>query len=722
MRFLLTIMAALLVATGTAKAQSTVTAQIHNAPGWVAGTFTYHVGPPTNHKTRVNNGAAWNGTAYTAGLALNNYELLDPGSGEGSTCTSVSGPTGTGSNITDGGTCHWKYIGPVDYVTFTGFGFDNGSVWATGTDYGFLDVTHTTDTNLPVFQQLSPGCHSTIKPTTSNVSTQLTDGCYWLGTMASLPLSTSQVYLTYTSNTASMPMSRFNRDTFQGTVSGTTLCVTTPPATIPLAVNQYINWASNTVPYIPFTSGIQITSTSGTCGAGTPYTISSSVPTPYTGTFFASDVQSGSFGTSYQFNVGNVWNDREYVGGANGEANPIQTWNHNYQYNDGYHALLPLQAVTDAGYGWGYPTTIQAAVGESFMDTYAANPGLALAGYNANYGVGFRGVGVEGFGPSDNNQFITGFQFKSDTDLAVRLEARSGNQSIIHHNILEAGVGAPQVVNTGFDVTFYNNLLIAHGNTIGIQFDYGGFAVNNTIVCISGTCQSAFDNTVNWINENGTTLTNNLVFGFNHFVSSIFYNNQDDWHTCTWYCVTWNGSGNITDVSSTDGVGFDSCTFTPTGFTPCGSIAFANFSFTSWAMPFKTGYTYFSSGAGTNVTTCGNTYGFGTPNPGTCDATYSVSPSTVFAAWPGNYKILNTGAAYGAGAAFPGFGSYYVTFNTGARNTPCAGVWAGCNPNANTPDLFGNVRPVSSRYDAGAVQFGGAPPVLTTPGRFPFRW
>jgi hypothetical protein len=718
----------------SALGQATVTANIHNAPGWQQNhSYSYTAGPPSGHFVRVNAGAGWTASTSTwnPGSALNNYQLDVSSPVPCTSNTTGNGPTGTTTLIPDG-TCKWNYVGPTDYVTITGWGFDSGKVWTTGTSYGYLDVVYTLDANLPVFQQITAGCTGTVKPTTSNINTQLSDGCLWAAPQLA---SIAQPYLYYTSQTNFTPMSKMNRDTFSGSISGTTLTITTPPATYALAVNQCINYQGTPVYQTAFNGsgdcggGIKITA-----GSGTSWTTSPTVSTSYTGTFFVADELNGVVGTSTQFNVGLIWNDREYVSGScvnstQCESSPIQVWNHNYQYNDSLHGLLPPSSLITAGYDWGYPTTIKPALGEGFQDTFVANPTLALAGYNANYGVGLRGIGVEGFGPEDNRQFITGLQLKSDTATAFFMEQRSGNSTFVSHSILEGGAGAFAVSNGALN-TFYDNLFVSHG-TLGIQMDYGGVLVNNTFVCPDGTCKSAIDNTVNWINNSGTVVTNNLAFGFAHFISSMFYNNSDDWHSCTWNCVTYQGTNNITDVASSDGVGWDSCAFVsgvPSNPTySCPPYSFQNNGWYSWAVPFKTGYTYYSSGMSANLPICGKLGGdSGAPVAGTCTATYGVSPGSVFTAWPGNYHILNTSAAYGGGAAFPGLNTYIMQNNPGAPyQTPrtlvfCFGTWPTCATDPNTPDIFGTTRPQGTRYDVGAHQINSSiPPALA--GRFFFR-
>ena len=76
--------------------------------------------------------AALGGTRRTAAIIpvrpLDAYQLISTG-----TCTSASsgGPSGTGASIKDG-TCTWKYLSNVDYISITGWAFDNRP-WKSGT-------------------------------------------------------------------------------------------------------------------------------------------------------------------------------------------------------------------------------------------------------------------------------------------------------------------------------------------------------------------------------------------------------------------------------------------------------------------------------------------------------------------------------------------------------------------------------------------------------------
>jgi hypothetical protein len=170
---------------------SEVVSNIHNAPGWQAS----HVYTPANGpKTRVVNGAGWTpGTSswwtpgnYNPGQPLKAYELT---SGR---CTSAAsgGPSGTGASIGDG-TCSWKYLSGVDYISASAYTLD-APAWASGTSYMFGQaVTATNATGLlQSFGLIGTGAHpgfafctSTVSPPlgswSSNVITT-SDGCTWL--------------------------------------------------------------------------------------------------------------------------------------------------------------------------------------------------------------------------------------------------------------------------------------------------------------------------------------------------------------------------------------------------------------------------------------------------------------------------------------------------------------------------------------------------------------
>ena len=111
----------------------TSVSNIHNAPGWLP---SHSYAPAGGPKTRVVNGAGWNGSAFVPGSALNAYELTS------GSCRSASsgGPSGTGASISDG-TCTWKYLSGVDYLSVSAWNFD-GPVWSAKT-YSYGDYVTT---------------------------------------------------------------------------------------------------------------------------------------------------------------------------------------------------------------------------------------------------------------------------------------------------------------------------------------------------------------------------------------------------------------------------------------------------------------------------------------------------------------------------------------------------------------------------------------------------
>ena len=178
-----------------------ITAQVHNAPGWQANTvYTPASGP----KTRVNNGPGWtpaggsSGT-WTSGSLVRAYELTS------GSCTSGNsgGPTGTGSSISDG-TCTWKYLSDTDYVSLTGFLFDN-KPWVAGS-YNFHEWF--VSDNPPRAYTLNDqptttvACVSTVAPTGTTGTAgphggtivTTSDGCHWLY-VADITYSSQKSYI-----------------------------------------------------------------------------------------------------------------------------------------------------------------------------------------------------------------------------------------------------------------------------------------------------------------------------------------------------------------------------------------------------------------------------------------------------------------------------------------------------------------------------------------------
>jgi hypothetical protein len=156
--------------------QSVIVSQIHNAPGWRhSHTYRYAAGP----FTRVVNGPGWDETAgrFNPRQGLYAYQLISTGN-----CTSApsGGPVGTGAVIQDG-TCVWKYLSGVDYISLTGWAFDNAP-WQPKT-YFFGDNI-VSGSPLRSYRLANPaGCASAVAPGGTGggmgASITLSDGCQW---------------------------------------------------------------------------------------------------------------------------------------------------------------------------------------------------------------------------------------------------------------------------------------------------------------------------------------------------------------------------------------------------------------------------------------------------------------------------------------------------------------------------------------------------------------
>lgn len=168
-----TILAAALMF-GAAQAQTVVSSNIHNAPGWLP---SHAYTPATGPQTRVNSGPGWNPatSVYTPGQPLAAYELTS------NTCVSAAsgGPSGTGTAIQDG-TCTWKYLSPTDYISITGWSFD-APAWQAGS-YNYFSLV-TTGAPLRTYMLTDgAGCaNSTVAPTGNapNIIVATADGCHW---------------------------------------------------------------------------------------------------------------------------------------------------------------------------------------------------------------------------------------------------------------------------------------------------------------------------------------------------------------------------------------------------------------------------------------------------------------------------------------------------------------------------------------------------------------
>jgi hypothetical protein len=330
---------------------------------------------------------------------------------------------------------------------------------------------------------------------------------------------------------------------------------------------------------------------------------------------------------------------------------------------------------------YGFPITIKAAPGESFEDTLAANPSIPLAGYNVSNGVGIRGTGGGIFGLYiiDNVVDIHGLQIKSDNgDHTVSMNpGRACNMCIFEHSIFENGSAtSATILECGAQCYAHNDLFVARGFS-ALMFDYGGRLYNSTIVCPTGTCTVAVYDTWDWITNYGMVVSGNAFFGFTHLIASL---SNTPVGSCSYNCSTWQGTGNATDVASTDGNTYPALTINP--------------GWTKWYVQnFHTGRPECAS----NVTMGGVT------TRGVCGILNSVSASAAFVTWPGNYRINTSSPLYGAGTgpygSFNKCGQFDPSF---ASPYAASGGGPLCTVQPDTPDILGTVRPQGSRYDVGA--------------------
>jgi hypothetical protein len=146
-------------------AEDGVVSNIHNAPGWRPGSH-YSAGE------RVVNGPGWRPSAgFKPGAALAAYKVVS------GSCTSGQngGPNATGANISDG-SCVWKFLSGVDYISITGWAFDNVP-WAANTSYFFQDYV-VSDSPLKAYRATGPCTSGANAPT--GAGKNISDGgCVW---------------------------------------------------------------------------------------------------------------------------------------------------------------------------------------------------------------------------------------------------------------------------------------------------------------------------------------------------------------------------------------------------------------------------------------------------------------------------------------------------------------------------------------------------------------
>ena len=398
-----------------------IVSQIHNAPGWRSShTYTYTTGP----YTRVVSGPGWNpaNDSYNPGQTLNAYQLTSTG-----TCTSASGggPRGTEASIKDG-TCVWKYLSPVDYISITGWAFDS-ALWKAAT-YAYR-ARVVSDTPLRSYMLMNVDrCVSTVAPTGITASFTTSDGCQW----------------------------QYNADVI------------------------YTSRAS----FIPAQSVVQ-----------SPGQIIVNMRANYRAL---------------------LWNDREYVAGANGEANPIRVQDHDDHVAEGWGELRLAGTPP-------YHIIVEAAPGESFSDSLKSTD--PLTGYDPTRGVAIRNdlpfnfpFDAAGIEVHDNYTDLIGLQIKSTHGAAVNGITSFANAMTVRHCILDGGSdtdssGAAFTTDTASFVA--NTLIIARGS-FGAIHKYPGVIEHSTIVAPNRTANSiAIINGNVWVYD-PMIVWNTAIFGFAH--------------------------------------------------------------------------------------------------------------------------------------------------------------------------------------------------------------
>jgi hypothetical protein len=423
----------------------TIASQVHNAPGWQP---SHSYASATGPYTRVVSGPGWNpanGT-YIPGEALNAYQLVSAG-----TCTSASsgGPSGPGSSIKDG-TCTWKYLSNVDYISITGWAYDNRP-WKSGTVYTFLDYV-TTGSPLRTYALLDNSCTSTVAPTGNDLKSKVvtSDGCQWQYKADIIYTSRKSFIPTETATTGNSPMLLMLQGNYEA----------------------------------------------------------------------------------------QLWNDREYVAGQNGDLSPIRTQDHNdYRHEGGV-----IHSCTTAPC---YHIVITTAPGESFRDNLTSSD--PLTGYDPTKGVAIRNslppqwpYEASGFDVHDNYVDLIALQIKSVHGAAINGLSTFGNVMTIRDCILEGG-GKTAAVTTDTSSLLANSLVISHA-PMGVILKYPGFVLHSTIVTADHTPDSVgIETDFKWFFDN-TTVSNTAIFGFTH--AAGHYQGNTFWSSQT--------SNNMTDAPPND--------------------------------------------------------------------------------------------------------------------------------------------------------------------------
>ena len=404
-----------------------IVSQVHNAPGWqTSHSYTYASGP----YTRVVNGAGWTPAtaSYTSGQPLNAYQLTSTGS-----CTSASsgGPSGTGSSITDG-SCTWKYLSTVDYISLTGWAFDN-QAWAAGTIQPLTVVNSDTPRRAYILQgyrgsSYAP-CTSTVAPTGTSPSTG--DGCSW-------------VYIAD----------------------------------------------------VTYTSGV------------------SHIPTQtWTGVY-------GIFQVNMAGNYeAQLWNDRTYTAGSNGESGPLRTSYHvDYEGEGTSFTGCPTSGC--------YRIIITTAPGEGFSSNLSNS--VPLAGVDPTKGVTLYStlnstypIIAGGFTMVDNLTDLIGLQIQSTVSDGVSGYTSYSNGSSVQNSIVDGGYNLAfssfATIALDTSAVISNSLIISH-TQVGINLKYPGSVVWDTIVSSGVLGSIGVATEYNWpaAFANPTAVVDSAIFGFSH--------------------------------------------------------------------------------------------------------------------------------------------------------------------------------------------------------------
>jgi hypothetical protein len=422
---------------------ATVISNVHNAPGWLPA---HGYAPAGGPRTRVLSGPGWTPESKTwnPGRPLSAYQLISDGS-----CTSASsgGPSGTGASISDG-TCTWKYLSGVDYITLTGYSFD-APLWVSGTTYTFGQYVTTNVGGILRAYALdgirgnqNAFCTSTVAPSGAPTnggtwwqgSVTTSDGCVW-DYMADI---------VYSSQVSSIPVQTF-ANTFR------------PPAAV-------VHMAQN-----------------------------------------------------YQ---ASIWNDAEYVAGANHENNPLATRDH----FSGRATEQNLMAYCPSGCKIIY----QPAAGEGFRDTL--RPSMPLIGYDATKGVALRNPNPSSIGYAAEPAGFFGWDWGIRVNgLQMKSAAGAGywgfNGQYITDCIIDGGFN--NRVSQGYAVwldasnILVNSLIISHGK-IGVGIKYGDtFLLFDTIANV-GTVSGAVAvaQAWDWVFQK-IVISDTAIYGFPHAASYL---------------------------------------------------------------------------------------------------------------------------------------------------------------------------------------------------------